>query len=90
MKMRSKRFRDQPEKPLNRAVWWIEYVLRHPNPEHLRSPVLKQGSFVSNLFDIILVFAVFIVLMVFVLWGLLIKLLKVFHGCKANQIKKNI
>lgn len=53
MKIRSKRFRDQREKPIDRAVWWIEYILRHPNPDHLQSPVLKLGFLRSNLFDIV-------------------------------------
>lgn len=53
MKIRSKRFRDQPEKPIERAVWWAEYILRNPNPVHLQSPVPKLGFLRSNLFDII-------------------------------------
>lgn len=54
MKIRSHRFRDQPEKPLERAVWWIEWVLRNPDPDHIQSPVLKLGFFRANLFDIYL------------------------------------
>ncbi|XP_075985856.1 uncharacterized protein LOC142982985 [Anticarsia gemmatalis] len=30
--------RDDPMKPLDRAVWWTEYVLRHGGAKHLRSP----------------------------------------------------
>ncbi|KAK9881631.1 hypothetical protein WA026_017156 [Henosepilachna vigintioctopunctata] len=30
--------KDQPMRPLEKAVWWIEYVLRHKTTEHLRSP----------------------------------------------------
>lgn len=29
---------DEPMKPLERAMWWIEYVLRHGGAKHLRSP----------------------------------------------------
>ena len=54
-KKRSNNFRDQKEKPLDRAVWWVEWVLRHPTATHMRSPVLKLGSFKSNLIDIILI-----------------------------------
>lgn len=53
MRIRSKRFRDQPEKPIDRAVWWTEYILRNPNPTHLLSPVPKIGFLRSNLFDIV-------------------------------------
>lgn len=33
---------DQPQKPLDRAIWWIEYVLRHRSARHLRSPVANM------------------------------------------------
>ncbi|XP_013186763.2 UDP-glycosyltransferase UGT5 [Amyelois transitella] len=29
---------DQPQTPLERAVWWTEHVLRHGGARHLRSP----------------------------------------------------
>ncbi|XP_052741723.1 uncharacterized protein LOC112045599 [Bicyclus anynana] len=29
---------DQPEKPLERAIWWTEYVIRHGGAKELRSP----------------------------------------------------
>lgn len=30
---------DMPEKPLERAVWWTEYMLRHGGAKHLLSPI---------------------------------------------------
>ncbi|XP_052744252.1 UDP-glucuronosyltransferase 2B15 isoform X2 [Bicyclus anynana] len=30
-------FRDEPQTPLERAVWWTEYVLRHGGAKHLRA-----------------------------------------------------
>ncbi|CAG5031196.1 unnamed protein product [Parnassius apollo] len=29
---------DQPQRPLDRAVWWTEYVLRYGGARHLRAP----------------------------------------------------
>lgn len=29
--------RDQPMTGIERAIWWIEYVLRHNDTEHLKS-----------------------------------------------------
>ncbi|XP_058827951.1 uncharacterized protein LOC131687877 [Topomyia yanbarensis] len=52
MKRRSKLFRDQPEKPLDRAVWWIEYALRNPDLSYLKSPTLELGTVRSNLLDV--------------------------------------
>ncbi|XP_030374414.1 UDP-glucuronosyltransferase 2B10 [Scaptodrosophila lebanonensis] len=32
----SRRFRDQPMSPLETAIWWTEYVLRHDGAHHMR------------------------------------------------------
>lgn len=49
----SARFRDQKEKPLDRAVWWIEWIIRNPHCDYLRSPVNELGFIVGNAHDII-------------------------------------
>ncbi|KAG8336178.1 hypothetical protein J6590_050380, partial [Homalodisca vitripennis] len=36
-KLLSERFRDRPMSPLDTAVYWTEYVLRHKGARHLRS-----------------------------------------------------
>lgn len=50
----SKLFKDKPEKPLNVAVWWVEYAIRNPNLENLRSPTLQLGPFASKSYDVLL------------------------------------
>ncbi|XP_055531270.1 UDP-glucosyltransferase 2-like [Wyeomyia smithii] len=52
MQRRSRFFRDQPEKPLDRAIWWMEYVIRNPDANHFRSPTLELGTIRSNLLDV--------------------------------------
>lgn len=49
----SQRFRDQKETPMERAVWWIEWVLRNPQPDFLKAPTLQLGHIVGSAFDVI-------------------------------------
>lgn len=37
IKLASAAFRDQKETPLERALWWIDWVIRNPNANHFRS-----------------------------------------------------
>ncbi|KAF9423654.1 hypothetical protein HW555_000980 [Spodoptera exigua] len=36
-------FQDEPMPPLERAVWWTEYVLRHGGARHLRGPAANMS-----------------------------------------------
>ncbi|XP_069686167.1 UDP-glycosyltransferase UGT5-like [Periplaneta americana] len=47
------RLRDQPNNPLDRAVWWVEYVIRHRGARHLRSGALDLTWFQYFLLDVI-------------------------------------
>ncbi|XP_075985854.1 uncharacterized protein LOC142982983 [Anticarsia gemmatalis] len=53
--------RDQPMKPLDRAVWWTEYVLRHGGAKHLRSPAANISW--AEYLELELVFTVLAVLL---------------------------
>lgn len=61
MMRRSKFLQDQPEKPLNRAIWWIEYVIRNPDLNHMKSPTLELGTIGSNLLDVYALYLLVIV-----------------------------
>lgn len=65
----SKMFRDQKETPLQRAVWWAEWLIRNPNCEHLKSPVLKLGFIAGNSYDIIAIVSI----VLFIIFWVLIK-----------------
>lgn len=66
--------------PLDRAVWWIEWILRNPDPTYLRSPTLDLGFFRSNIYDIILFY---FILVPFIIWYLS----KKFIVCISNVCK---
>ncbi|XP_055702672.1 UDP-glycosyltransferase UGT5-like [Phlebotomus papatasi] len=45
-------FRDQKETPLERAIWWTEYVLRHPNMTYMRSSSFELGIIKRQSWDV--------------------------------------
>ncbi|XP_069355759.1 UDP-glucosyltransferase 2-like isoform X1 [Maniola hyperantus] len=61
--------RDQPETPLERAVWWAEYVIRHGGAKHLRAATANLSY--AQYFEVDLILIVFsvslIILAAFVL-----------------------
>ncbi|NP_001243963.1 UDP-glycosyltransferase UGT340C2 precursor [Bombyx mori] len=45
---------DQPLKPLERAVWWTEHVLRNGGSKHLRSPAANMNYSEYLMLDVVL------------------------------------
>lgn len=58
----SNRFRDQPDTPLGRTVYWIEFVLRHNGASHLRLASQDLAPYQRYLLDVYLLlsFALFL------------------------------
>jgi glucuronosyltransferase len=81
----SKNFRDKSEKPLERAIWWIEYVMRNPNLDHLRSPTLELGYFVSNGYDIFLSLVIAVLTLLYLVFKISNNLLK--NSIKHSKIE---
>ncbi|KDR21702.1 2-hydroxyacylsphingosine 1-beta-galactosyltransferase isoform X2 [Zootermopsis nevadensis] len=54
VRKRSRLLRDQPEHPLNRAIYWTEYVLRHKGAYHLQSPAKEHSVLQYYLIDVII------------------------------------
>ncbi|XP_069693600.1 UDP-glycosyltransferase UGT5-like isoform X1 [Periplaneta americana] len=68
MKKLSAIFKDQINSPLDRAVFWTEYVIRHKGAPHLRSAAQDLYWYQYLLLDVILVLSAGILLVVFVLY----------------------
>uniref|UniRef100_UPI0037E8A27D UDP-glucuronosyltransferase 2A1-like isoform X2 n=1 Tax=Semicossyphus pulcher TaxID=241346 RepID=UPI0037E8A27D len=68
MQTLSRLHRDQPVKPLDQAVFWIEYVMRHKGAPHLKTESYKMSWFVYNSVDVIaaLLAAVFLITFTFI------------------------
>ncbi|XP_040928087.1 UDP-glucuronosyltransferase 2B31-like [Betta splendens] len=64
MKTLSSLHRDQPMKPLDRAMFWIEFVMRHKGASHLRTESYKMSTIQYYSVDV-LAFLLAVVLLVF-------------------------
>ncbi|KPP57018.1 UDP-glucuronosyltransferase 2A2-like, partial [Scleropages formosus] len=60
----SRLHRDQPMKPLDRAMFWIEFVMRHKGAAHLRTESYKMPWYVYHSVDVIAVLFAFVSLVV--------------------------
>lgn len=61
IKKMSRLYKDQPMKPLDKATWWIEYIIRNPNATHLQSHSIHMNFFTSRSLDVILVLVILVV-----------------------------
>jgi glucuronosyltransferase len=73
-------FRDRPQSPLDTAIFWTEYVIRHGGASHLRSAALDLAWYQYMLLDVSLTLAVTFVLITFVLF----LIIKKFCRCCSN------
>ena len=72
---------DQPLHPLERSVWWLEYLLRHPHNPGMRPVTHDLYWFQYFLLDVIAVFVLIIAVIIF----LLVKILRCCCTRKAKQ-----
>lgn len=77
---------DQPIKPLDNAVWWIEYVIRHGGAQHLRSPGVDQSWFKLLCLDIISLLISLILTVIYIVYKIVI-LAKNYLDVKRRKIK---
>ncbi|XP_057667366.1 UDP-glycosyltransferase UGT5-like [Diorhabda carinulata] len=86
----SKLFFDRPVKPMEEAVYWLEYVVRHNGALHLRMKHLDLAWYQYYMLDIIgaIIFIIFLIIFIF------IKLLSCILGTcikpknKSKKVKK--
>lgn len=91
MKKVSRLFKDRPMTPLNTAVWWIEFALRHETEEiteYMQSRSVHQSWWVRRQLDVWLFLAIVAALIVFIPSYILFKLLRMIFGRSDSQKKK--
>ncbi|KAF7650941.1 hypothetical protein LDENG_00118440 [Lucifuga dentata] len=65
----SRLHRDQPMKPLDRAIFWIEFVMRHKGAAHLKTSSFKMSWIQYNSIDVmvLLLASIVLILLIFIL-----------------------
>uniref|UniRef100_A0A1B0CI66 Putative udp-glucoronosyl and udp-glucosyl transferase n=1 Tax=Lutzomyia longipalpis TaxID=7200 RepID=A0A1B0CI66_LUTLO len=87
-KARSSAVRDQKESPLERAVWWTEYVLRHPNMTHMRSDSVDRGFIQRHSWDIVVFIYTILLILLYVIYKTAFKILRKMTGKEVNKHKQ--
>ncbi|XP_063049736.1 UDP-glucuronosyltransferase 2B1-like [Engraulis encrasicolus] len=62
--------RDQPVEPLDRALFWIQFVMRHKGAAHLRTESYKMPWYSYHSLDVTLFLLVVLFLMLFIVFAL--------------------
>lgn len=82
-------FRDRPQKPLDEAVYWTEYVMRHKGAIHLRSPARDLNWFAYHSLDVISLVTVTIALVLYIIKRLLGAIYSCLCRSKVSKSKKS-
>jgi glucuronosyltransferase len=77
-------FQDNTQKPLDTAIWWIEYVMRNPDAPQFSPTSLKIGYFAAHSYDVLLTLLIAVHLIVFAIF----KAIKLMTA-KSPKVKKN-
>lgn len=64
----SRIFRDEPQQPLEKAVFWVEYIMRHKGANHLKSAGLNLNRFQYHSVDVVIFLITMLVSTLFVLY----------------------
>jgi glucuronosyltransferase len=78
-------FWDQPITPLEQAVYWTEYVIKHKGAPHLRSAVLDLAWYQYFLLDVISVLALAVGSVVLILYMTLRAVMFIIFGCDRHK-----
>ncbi|XP_064112827.1 UDP-glycosyltransferase UGT5-like isoform X2 [Macrobrachium nipponense] len=82
----SRLYKDQLNSPVERAVFWTEYVIRHRGAPKLRSPAASLSWVQLLLLDVLALSLLIVILPLLILWWLFQKVLVAVFG--KNSFKK--
>jgi hypothetical protein len=88
-KQLSRLFRDRPQTPLETAIFWTEYVIRHKGAPHLRSAAVDLAWYQYLLLDVVAVVVTFVAMVLWVVYALFKKLIGIYSRSNCNKLKSS-
>lgn len=85
----SSKFKDRPNSPLDTAVFWVEYVIRHKGAPELRSVAVQLSWYQYYLLDVITVILGTILFSLYLVYLIISKLVNFVIRKKQAKVKKN-
>lgn len=85
----SKRLTDQPQTAMDKAIFWVEYVLRHDGANFMQTSAQYLNFIEYNNLDIYATFAFVAFLLVFIPIYVIKKVLKFIRSLKQSANKKS-
>ena len=82
-----KGFRDRPLAPLETAIYWIQYVIRHNGARHLRSAAVDLEWYQYTLLDVISVIFLSFAVVIAAFYLIIKKLLSLCCRSKPKEKK---
>ncbi|XP_069682310.1 UDP-glycosyltransferase UGT5-like isoform X3 [Periplaneta americana] len=84
-----KAFRDRPVSPLDTAIYWTEYVIRHGGAPHLRSAAVDLQWYQYLLLDVLAVLFLCVAAILATTYLILKKLISLWRTCSGRKQTKN-
>jgi len=88
-KQLSERFLDRPQSPLDTAVYWTEYVIRHKGAPHLQSAAVHLTWYQYYLLDVTAVLLLAVIFILAVVYHLFKCCLGLIFPSKSPKLKSN-
>lgn len=80
--------KDDIVSPMDKAIFWIEYVIRNKGAKHLASPALKLYWYQELLLDILAVSLLSLIGTIFIVWKLIKLFIKKYYRSNIYDDKK--
>ncbi|KAK9888376.1 hypothetical protein WA026_000627 [Henosepilachna vigintioctopunctata] len=81
----SQQFKDRPQKPLDEAIYWVEYVLRHKGAPQLKSDSIYLEWYQYHLLDVLFIILSFIVIFLGILYIIIRRCIHLLFGRTHKQ-----